>query len=136
MNDRVAKDLPLFTISRSFTFSASHQLDGLPPHHKCGRLHGHTYSVALELRGTLDDVGFVVDFGELSWLAVLLADRLDHQHLNDVFDLNPTSENIAAWLADHVSEWLMQDLRENVVGFGVTVSESPSSSARLWIEAP
>lgn len=134
MNERVAKPSLLFTISRSFGFSASHQLRGLRPDHKCGRLHGHTYTVVLELRGILDEVGFVVDFGELDWLSDLLADRLDHQHLNDILDINPTSENIAGWIADHVRDWLLRDVRENVTGFGLAVSESPRSSAHLWID--
>lgn len=134
MSERAVEESLLFTISRSFGFSASHQLRGLRPDHKCGRLHGHTYTVVLQLRGTLDEVGFVVDFGQLNWLSDLLADRLDHRHLNDVLDSNPTSENIAAWLANHVRDWLLRDVRKNVTGFGLTVSESPRSSAQLWID--
>ncbi|MFI6697695.1 6-pyruvoyl trahydropterin synthase family protein [Streptomyces sp. NPDC050509] len=51
-------------ISKEFHFSASHQLDGLPEDHPCGRLHGHNYVVALELSAPtdgLDTTGFVRD---------------------------------------------------------------------------
>lgn len=105
-------------------------IEGLSPGHKCGRLHGHTYEVVVELAGQLDEVGFVVDFGELDWVASLIQSTLDHQHLNDVLDVNPTSENIALWLLDLVVDWAGQeDVAARVRDVLVTVRESPRTYA-------
>ncbi|MEE2037109.1 6-carboxytetrahydropterin synthase QueD [Nocardiopsis sp. CT-R113] len=90
-----------FGISKQFTFSASHRLDGLGPDHKCGRLHGHNYVVELTLSvGTdaLSEVGFVRDYGDLKDFSRWLDAELDHRHLNDIVSFNPTAENLCRWL--------------------------------------
>ena len=88
----------MYTIKKSFSFSASHQLRGLPSDHQCARLHGHNYKVEIVLtRSTLSDIGFVVDYGELHHFKAIV-DSLDHRHLNDIMPFNPTAENIAQWL--------------------------------------
>lgn len=97
------RDLPLhkhmFTISKQFTFSASHVLDMLPDDHQCARLHGHNYivEVVLEAEG-LNEFGFVKDYLALSELKNYIDESLDHRHLNDVFDFPTTAENIALFL--------------------------------------
>jgi 6-pyruvoyltetrahydropterin/6-carboxytetrahydropterin synthase len=122
-----------YLISKDFSFSASHVLMGLPEGHKCARLHGHTYLVRAEIRGELDTVGFVVDFGELDWFRGLIETTLDHRHLNDVLDLNPTSENIANWLATQLHTWLRNRVDSNRFEMArVGLSESPSS----WAYSP
>jgi 6-pyruvoyltetrahydropterin/6-carboxytetrahydropterin synthase len=94
----------MFRIAKEFHFSASHIIDGLPEGHKCGRLHGHNYKVVLYLTAVdLDDVGFVVDFGDLKPFKNLIDDELDHYHLNDILEGQTTAENIAKWLADRAA---------------------------------
>lgn len=89
----------MYTITKEFAFSASHQLLGLPEDHQCARLHGHNYVVELELAaGVLNDVGFVVDYGELAPFKRYLDHVLDHRHLNDVLGFNPTAELLARHL--------------------------------------
>lgn len=86
----------MYRIWKRFTFSASHVLNGLPEGHQCGRLHGHNYVVEVELRSdVLDRYGFVVDFGDLKLIRRWIDDALDHRHLNDVLDFQPTAENLA-----------------------------------------
>lgn len=88
-----------YTIGKEMTFAASHQLAGLPEGHQCGRLHGHNYTVRLELEGDeLDDSGMVLDFGELKPFREYVDSTLDHRHLNDVIDGNPTAELLARHL--------------------------------------
>ena len=94
----------MFRIWKHFRFSASHVLTGLPEGHQCGRLHGHNYTVELELTSPgVDVTGFVRDFGELKPFKVYIDEYLDHQHLNAVFDFNPTAENMAKCLYEKFS---------------------------------
>jgi 6-pyruvoyltetrahydropterin/6-carboxytetrahydropterin synthase len=100
-------------ITKTFRFAASHRLDGLPPDHKCMRLHGHNYMVIVSLRSpSLDSAGMVMDYGQLAPFADWLEGTLDHRHLGggDVFDADgkltdpavlpfiPTAENLAGHL--------------------------------------
>jgi 6-pyruvoyltetrahydropterin/6-carboxytetrahydropterin synthase len=87
-------------IFREFTFEAAHRLPYVPPGHKCGRLHGHSYRVALHVEGPVgEQTGWVRDFAELSDAIEPLLAQLDHYYLNDVEGLdNPTSEVLARWI--------------------------------------
>ena len=88
------------TISRSFTFEAAHLLPKLPKSHKCRRLHGHSFQVEIVVAGPCDpELGWVMDYADVSAAFRPLWQRLDHRYLNDIAGLeNPTSEQIAAWL--------------------------------------
>lgn len=95
-----------YRISKSFDFSASHQLGGLPDGHQCGRLHGHNYRVELELASaTLVPPGFVVDYGDLAPFKAYLDTELDHRHLNDVLGNEPTAEHLAEHLYNRAQRW-------------------------------
>jgi len=88
----------MFTITKEFSFSASHQLSELGEDHPCARLHGHNYKVKVELKcKNLNEKGMVQDYRELKPIKDWINDKLDHKHLNDVFP-NPTAENIAIWI--------------------------------------
>jgi 6-pyruvoyltetrahydropterin/6-carboxytetrahydropterin synthase len=118
------------TIRKTFEFAASHQLAGLPEGHKCVRLHGHSYQLTVEVVGELDEVGFVIDFGDLAWIGDLVSSTLDHRHLNEVLDVNPTSENLATWILQRFSAWFEgRPERVRVTELAVTVFESRTSSA-------
>ncbi|GAA3251108.1 6-pyruvoyl tetrahydropterin synthase family protein [Dactylosporangium siamense] len=113
----------MYTIGKKFTFEAAHHLEGLPDGHKCGRVHGHSYVVEVVLTSSvLTGPGFVVDFGEFGPLRDYLRDHLDHQDLNDVLNVAPTSERLAA----HIYEWCVQhlDLPEQVHVAMARVSET------------
>lgn len=86
----------MFKIQKEFHFSASHQLSGLPPEHPCSRLHGHNYVIIVELASTkLNEVGFVEDYRALDDIKKFIDDTLDHKHLNEYFEFNPTAELMA-----------------------------------------
>ena len=91
----------MYKISKEFHCSSSHILHGLEDGHPCGRLHGHNYIFIIELKSnTLNDVGFVKDYGELIEFKKYIDEKLDHKHLNNVFDFNPSAENMAKFLYD------------------------------------
>lgn len=113
-----------YTIHKQFAFSASHQLAGLPADHPCSRLHGHNYLVELELASSaLNPVGFVVDYRELDPMKAWLNETFDHRHINDILPMNPTAENMAAFICN----WAVGHWGEAVKA--VRVSETPSTWA-------
>jgi 6-pyruvoyltetrahydropterin/6-carboxytetrahydropterin synthase len=59
-------------------FSACHFIAG---HHKCGRLHGHTYVVSLKLHGEMGKDGMIMDFIPLKKELRAIAEELDHRVL-------------------------------------------------------
>jgi 6-pyruvoyltetrahydropterin/6-carboxytetrahydropterin synthase len=113
-----------FSIAKRFTnLHAGHHLEGVPRDHKCGRPHGHTYSVELFLKAdTVTGPGWVRDFGELNAAGEWLKTLFDHQVLNETVSCNPTSELLARYIFNH----LEPDLPELVA---VRVSESPETWA-------
>ncbi len=115
----------MFTISKQFHFSASHVLHGLAEDHPCARLHGHNYIAEVVLQSdTLNAVGFVRDYRELSDLKDYIDDKLDHRHLNDVLGEDNTT---AEMMAKHLYDWSHTRWPEVVA---VRISETP----KTWAE--
>jgi len=107
-----------------YEFEAAHYLPHVPVGHKCGRVHGHNYSVVLTLRGPVKKPqSWVIDFADVdaAW-GSLVFEKLDHQKLNDVVGLeNPTAE-LLAW-------WIYWRLRDRLPVVKVTVWETRRYSA-------
>jgi 6-pyruvoyltetrahydropterin/6-carboxytetrahydropterin synthase len=117
----------VYTIRKEFVFSASHQLEGLPEDHQCARLHGHNYKIIFELQSsTLNEVGFVRDYGDLQVAKDYIDKFLDHRHLNKVMNVNPTAENIARFLYD-IFIAVLPELR------AIEVCETDKTSARFEV---
>ncbi|OEJ22129.1 6-carboxytetrahydropterin synthase QueD [Streptomyces agglomeratus] len=123
-----------FTIGKKFTFEAGHRLPGLPPEHKCGRQHGHSYEVEIILTAsTLVEPGFVTDFGALAPFKRFLDTELDHHNLHEILPFEPSSERLAQFLAG----WFIQNLQPTIPGrlLAVIVRETTSSWARFDVDA-
>ena len=92
-------------------FASAHTLRDYPG--ACSRMHGHNWKVELEAVATrLDDVGMGVDFKAMKKAANEVGDQLDHRYLNDLEpfkSVNPTAENIAAYMFRQISERLNSD---------------------------
>ena len=103
-------------------FNMGHTLHRHPG--ACARLHGHNYRLELTVASDagLDNQGMVMDFGELRRIVRGVVDeRYDHQFLIEmgdprlthsglteddglvVCDRPPTAENLAGYLAGHLS---------------------------------
>jgi 6-pyruvoyltetrahydropterin/6-carboxytetrahydropterin synthase len=64
----------------SLGFSAAHFLT--LPGHRCERLHGHNYRVAVQVEGVIDlATGFLVDFAVLKQALKALIEPMDHKVL-------------------------------------------------------
>jgi 6-pyruvoyltetrahydropterin/6-carboxytetrahydropterin synthase len=111
-------------ITKSFMLDAAHWLPEVPEGHKCGRMHGHTYTIILGLEGPLDPkFGWVQDYGEISRIFAPVHEAFDHHCLNEIEGLeNPTAEVMARWIYDRTKDALplLAD---------VAVCETPTTTA-------
>ena len=100
-----------YTMKILTDFAAAHYLreyDG-----ECSRLHGHNWKVEVTVDASaLDKVGMGMDFKVIKKATKDLINELDHYNLNDIppFDkINPTAENISAYLYKELSARLNND---------------------------
>lgn len=120
----------MFRIGKTFKFDAAHQLKGLPEGHQCSRLHGHTYKVTIELRGSHTfSEGWLVDYAELKPFKDHIDLNLDHRFLNEVLDFQTTAELLAAHLYDVAV--MVLDLPAGVYIDCVRVQETESTFAEF-----
>src|SRR5689334_20929462 len=95
-------------ISREFTFCASHVIPNHPG--KCRRLHGHNWTVTVEIYGGVSPkTGMAMDYADLKKAVMPIVARLDHRHLNWFMKL-PTAENLATYFAHELVPKLGPDL--------------------------
>lgn len=87
-------------IYKTFRIEAAHKLPNVPPGHKCGRLHGHSFEISVHVEGPVgEQTGWVRDFADIKQAFAPIDQQLDHNYLNDIEGLeNPTSENLAIWV--------------------------------------
>lgn len=127
----------MFTISKDFEFSAAHQLKGLPPEHPCARMHGHNYTVRVEIStDELDPTGFVLDYGKLGALKTVIDNNFDHRVLNDVMRGNPTAEHLAMCFAETAFAWLRADRADDSRDFMLRVGVSETPKTWAWYAYP
>lgn len=125
---------PRYTLKVVSDFAAAHRLVNYPG--ECSRLHGHNWKLEVEVTATaLDNVGMAIDFKAIKAAARGVTDRLDHYHLNDLDmfkTINPTAENIAAYIYRELSGRLNTDtLRVRAV----TLWETDRASVHYTEEA-
>jgi 6-pyruvoyltetrahydropterin/6-carboxytetrahydropterin synthase len=107
------------TVAKQFRWEAAHRL----PWHTgpCRHLHGHSYRMVVELGGEPNARGMVLDFQDLKSVLRPLVDAWDHATLvhdadaellailgqtdwkRAVLPCDTTSENLARYVADHLS---------------------------------
>lgn len=119
----------MYILTVEGSFSSAHQLRGYKG--KCENLHGHNWKVVLSVRGEkLDEIGLLVDFNELKSILRGILDELDHKNINEVpyfTGHNPSSENIARFIAVQFTSGLETRNHANVILDSVTVWESETS---------
>ncbi|SIS66069.1 6-carboxytetrahydropterin synthase QueD [Alicyclobacillus vulcanalis] len=119
-------------VTKEFTFDAAHHLHAYDG--KCANLHGHTYRVVMTVSGRVNDIGIVVDFGDLKRLFEdVIKKRLDHQYLNEVLPpMNTTAENMIVWMWEELERALTDMGEERDVRLErLELYETPTSRASL-----
>jgi 6-pyruvoyltetrahydropterin/6-carboxytetrahydropterin synthase len=101
-------------------------------HGKCERLHGHRYVVEVALAAEeLNQAGIAYDFVDVKRQLRELADRLDHNNLNELEPftvLEPSAENQARYFYDELKRTLPAEMGGAVLY--VRVWETPSQYAQ------
>ena len=99
-------------------FQAAHFLRGYQG--RCEKIHGHTFQVEVAVKvDALDSIGLGIDF---ALIKKTLTEALpDHTLLNDIYDFNPSAENMA--------RRLYETLKASFPVQEVTVWESEDASA-------
>ncbi|QOR67981.1 6-carboxytetrahydropterin synthase QueD [Cytobacillus suaedae] len=126
-------------VSKEFTFDAAHHLHCYEG--KCKNLHGHTYKVVFGISGFVDEIGLVIDFGDIKeiWKKEIEI-YLDHRYLNETLPkMNTTAENMVVWIYEKMMESLNKRSEEyNGVRVEIVrIYETPTSYAevrREWME--
>lgn len=126
-------DQNVYRVANTFEFEAAHQLPHVPPGHKCGRMHGHGFSVRIEC-SVPDSMLMESMQAKVATAWIPLFEKLQWSCLNDIPGLeNPTSEHLALWL------WEALQSLEGLVA--ITVNETPTAGCcfdgqkmRIWKE--
>ena len=100
----------MYRITKTIEVSGAHRLE-LPYISKCCKMHGHNWIIKIHCQSEqLNGNGMVEDF---SIIHQTITEVLDHKCLNDVFDFNPTAENIAAWICKQIPTCYRVDVQES-----------------------
>ncbi|KMZ44682.1 MULTISPECIES: 6-carboxytetrahydropterin synthase QueD [Bacillales] len=127
-------------VSKEFTFDAAHHLHAYEG--KCKNLHGHTYTVVFGISGFPDEIGLVIDFGDIKQIwKEHIEIYLDHRYLNEMLPpMNTTAENMVVWIFEEMEKQLQSDAyRDRYDGARVEfvrLFETPTSYAearREWM---
>ena len=87
---------------------------------KCEKVHGHTFRVEVQVEvSEIDERGIGIDFVEIKEkLSEILP---DHSFLNEIYDFNPSAENLA--------RYFFHELKKHYPLKEVTVWESDNAAA-------
>ncbi len=118
----------MYELTVESAFSAAHRLREYRG--KCENLHGHNWIVEVTIGSKqLDNRGMVIDFRKIKQKLDRVLDRLDHTYLNELPEfkkINPTSENIAAYIYSRLKNLIRG---KNIIVKKVSVWETKDSSA-------
>ena len=116
----------MYEVTIRKSFSAAHLLKEIGG--KCEELHGHNFLVEVSVASeSLNDEGLLIDFRVVKKWTDETLEQLDHKYLNEIDyfkNINPSSEQLARFLYDRISEKSRQG---NVTLSRVTVWESDNS---------
>ena len=113
----------MYYVQKTIEISAAHNLM-LSYESKCENLHGHNWIIVVYCRAKeLNRDGMVTDFTHIKRI---VKDTFDHQYINAILNpnmaadhpeaegfINPSAENIARWICDHVPNCYKVSVQES-----------------------
>lgn len=100
----------MYYIEKRLEISASHFLN-LNYESKCTKIHGHNWIITIYCKGeSLNENGMLVDFTHIK---EKINNYMDHKNLNEIFDFNPTAENIAFWISEQIDKCYKVKVQES-----------------------
>jgi 6-pyruvoyltetrahydropterin/6-carboxytetrahydropterin synthase len=99
-----------YRIWKDVTLDSAVQFSSAPEGNPLRRLHGHTYTLRLQLSAALDEtMGWVVDFGDVKQLFDPIFQMLDHQALHEIPDVRDAdTASLACWILENARVKLPQ----------------------------
>ena len=121
----------MYEVTIKQSFSAAHMLNEIGD--TCEKLHGHNFVVEISVCSiVLSEEGILIDFRILKQWADEILKEFDHKYLNDISyfkDTSPSSENIARYIYDRISEKVK---KRNLDVSRVTIWESEDARASYY----
>lgn len=121
----------MYEVTIKQSFSAAHMLNEIGD--TCEKLHGHNFVVEISICSiVLSEEGILIDFRILKQWADEILKEFDHKYLNDISyfkDTSPSSENIARYIYDRISEKVK---KRNLDVSRVTIWESEDARASYY----
>ena len=110
----------MYYVSKRMEIAACHRLN-LSYKSKCSNVHGHNWIITVFCKAEeLNLDGMVCDFKHIK---DMIHGYLDHGNLNELFDFNPTAENIAKWIVDRVPNCYKAMVQESEGNVAVYVKD-------------
>lgn len=110
----------MYYVQKTMEISAAHQLS-LDYESKCQNLHGHNWIVVVHCRAKeLNQNGMVEDF---TLIKQRIEKILDHKNLNEIFEFNPTAENMAKWICEQIPTAYKVSVQESTGNKAIYISE-------------
>jgi 6-pyruvoyltetrahydropterin/6-carboxytetrahydropterin synthase len=132
-------------IRRRYDLEVAHRLSrGVPEHHKCRRLHGHRYEVAVSVGGEPDDDGILIEYDALDRVIWPVFRLVDHHCLNDLAERcstsaaalvsdNPTVERLVAWMATRLDGIVASSVAGRRLALREIRVDEDRLSAAVWV---
>lgn len=112
----------IYCISKKLEISAAHSLQ-LSYESKCSRMHGHNWQIEIFLvsRDKLNEDGMVKDFTHIK---KVIHSKMDHANLNEIFDFNPTAENLGKWIVEQFDTCYKVNIQESFGNTATVIDEN------------
>jgi len=134
-------------ISKEYRWEMGHRL----PFHKglCRNIHGHSYRMVVEITGSLDKNGMVIDFFDLNKIIKPIIEKYDHAFLcwekdlklkdflvknkmkRVIVNYHSTVENICSNFVEIISKKLIKNKKHKFDEITVKIFESPNAFAEM-----
>ena len=111
----------MYYIEKTMEISACHCLK-LSYESKCQNLHGHNWIITVYCKSSeLNEDGMVEDFTHIK---KVIQSKMDHANLNEIFDFNPTAENIGKWIVEQFDSCYKVNVQESLGNTATVIDEN------------